>query len=66
MEIDFTTSLLGGMLRTDSDALAAAKLAAVSEEELASFCKVVREILAEKAGTEDGRMGQIRNAMKGL
>ena len=65
-EIDFTTSLLGGMLRTDSTSLAAAAIHAASEDELTLFRTAVGEILAEKAGSEDGRMGQIRNAMKGL
>lgn len=66
VEMDFTTSLLGGVLRSDTDALAAADIHAASEEDFALFHKAVRKILAEKAGSEDGRMGQIRNAMKGL
>ena len=65
-EIDFTTSLLGGLLRTDNNGLSAAAIHAASEEKIALFHTAVKEILAEKAGSEEGRMGQIRNAMKGL
>ena len=66
LEIDYTTSLLGGLLRTNSAGISAAGIAAASEEELDSFRQAVAEILGEQAGSEDGRMGQIRNAMKGL
>ena len=64
MEVNFTTSLLGGVLRTDKSATAAIQVA--TEDQLLAFRDAVAAIFAEKAGSEDGRMGQIRYAMKGL